>query len=60
MNSSEPKSGIVDMFNKALGNFFGRQSDLNRAGSMNQYDENVNDWPPKPERTPVKENNFIL
>jgi hypothetical protein len=24
MNSSEPKSGIVDMFNKALGNFFGR------------------------------------
>ena len=54
---SEPKSGIVNMVSKALGNFFNRQSDTRRAGSVNENNnENVEaDWPPKPERTPIKE-----
>ena len=45
------------MVSKALGNFFNRQSDTRRAGSVNENNnENVEvDWPPKPERTPIKE-----
>ena len=44
------------MVSKALGNFFNRQSDVNRE-AVAEDNENVEaDWPPKPERTPIKEN----
>ena len=47
------------MVSKALGNFFNRQSDVNRESNTDK-NENVDaEWPPKPERTSIKENSII-